>query len=150
MPEIDGIARSPYGLFFLLRAMASSGRSGVIQLARGSRSAELSIPEGAVISAELRGLQGFPALHQLLLWSGADLSLKLPARFHGERSSRRREILDECERFLRDFAHAAQASSARRRRSYAAGGEGTHQPGVPEPGGAGRCASSTAPASWPR
>jgi ActR/RegA family two-component response regulator len=104
-----------YGLFFLLRAMASSERSGVLALTRGSRRAELRIHEGTVVSASVGAMQGLPALHHLLLWEEAALTLTrrtIPKRSQLHLSAQ--EILDECERFLRDFAHAARDLGAPR------------------------------------
>jgi len=98
-----------YGLFYLLRAMASSERSGIVSLTRGNRRAELRIHEGTVVSASVGAMQGLPALHHLLLWEEAALSLTnraIPKRSQLHLSAQ--EILDECERFLRDFAHAAR------------------------------------------
>ena len=104
-----------YGLFFLLRAMASSERSGILALTRGSRRAELRIHEGTVVSASVGAMQGLPALHHLLLWEEAAISLTrrtIPKRSQLHLSAQ--EILDECERFLRDFAHAARDLGAPR------------------------------------
>jgi hypothetical protein len=61
------------------------------------------------MAVHIAGLQGLPALHQLLLWEEAALSLKfrsVPKRSNLHLSAQ--ELLDECERFLRDFAHAAR------------------------------------------
>ena len=104
-----------YGLFYLLRAMASSERSGIVTLTRGNRRAELRIHEGTVVSASVGAMQGLPALHHLLLWEEAALSLTrraIPKRSQLHLSAQ--EILDECERFLRDFAHAARDLGAPR------------------------------------
>jgi ActR/RegA family two-component response regulator len=104
-----------YGLFYLLRAMASSERSGILTLTRGNRRAELRIHEGTVVSASVGAMQGLPALHHLLLWEEAALSLSsraIPKRSQLHLSAQ--EILDECERFLRDFAHAARDLGAPR------------------------------------
>jgi ActR/RegA family two-component response regulator len=98
-----------YGLFYLLRALASSERSGILSLTRGNRRAELRIHEGTVVSATVGAMQGLPALHHLLLWEEAALTLTsriIPKRSQLHLSAQ--EILDECERFLRDFAHAAR------------------------------------------
>jgi CheY-like chemotaxis protein len=109
-PEVEVQARlSEYhGLFYLLRALAVTGRSGIILISRGNKRAELRISDGAVMAVHIAGLQGLPALHQLLLWEEAALSLKfrsVPKRSNLHMSAQ--ELLDECERFLRDFAHAA-------------------------------------------
>ena len=61
------------------------------------------------MAVHIAGLQGLPALHQLLLWEEAALSLKfrsVPKRSNLHLSAQ--ELLDECERFLSDFAHAAR------------------------------------------
>jgi CheY-like chemotaxis protein len=109
-PEVEVQARlSEYhGLFYLLRALAVTGRSGIILISRGNKRAELRISDGAVMAVHIAGLQGLPALHQLLLWEEAALSLKfrsVPKRSNLHMSAQ--ELLDECERFLRDFAHSA-------------------------------------------
>jgi CheY-like chemotaxis protein len=116
-PEVEVQARlSEYhGLFYLLRALAVTGRSGIILLSRGNKRAELRISDGAVMAVHIAGLQGMPALHQLLLWEEAAVSLKfrtVPKRSNLHMSSE--ELLDECERFLRDFAHAARELGAPR------------------------------------
>ena len=116
-PEVEVQARlSEYhGLFYLLRALAVTGRSGIILLSRGNKRAELRVADGAVMAVHIAGLQGLPALHQLLLWEEAALSLKfraVPKRSNLHLSAQ--ELLDECERFLRDFAHAARDLGAAR------------------------------------
>ncbi len=82
----------------------------------------------------MRGLQAFPALHQLLLWAGAELSLKLrhvPRR--AQFSAKGGEILEECERFLRDVTHAArQLGSLQTVFAIDARQGGAVQAGVPE------------------
>lgn len=98
-----------HGLFYLLRAMAATERSGIIQLTRGKRQAELRIRQGTLMTANVGALQSLPALHHLLLWEQAVLSVRVrdvPKR--GQFPFTAQEVLDECERFLRDFAHAAR------------------------------------------
>jgi CheY-like chemotaxis protein len=107
-PEVSARLADYQGLFYLIRAMVATGRSGILQLSRGSRRGEVRFSEGAVTSAQVGSLQGFPALNQLLLWKDGALSLKLrdvPRR--GQFSLSPRDMLDDCEHFLRDFAHAA-------------------------------------------
>ncbi|HVX97286.1 MAG TPA: response regulator [Polyangia bacterium] len=116
-PETEVQARlSEYhGLFYLLRALAVTGRSGIVLVSRGNKRAELRVSDGAVMAVHVAGLQGLPALHQLLLWEEAALSLKfrtVPRRSNLHMSAQ--ELLDECERFLRDFAHAARDLGAPR------------------------------------
>jgi CheY-like chemotaxis protein len=106
-PEITGSLDVWHGLYYVMRGLSAAHRSGVLQLARGKRKAEVKFTDGAVTAAHVRGLQSFPALHQLLLWTGADLTLKLrdvPKRT--QFSATGADILDECERFLRDVHHA--------------------------------------------
>ncbi len=104
-----------FGLFYLLRAMASSERSGVLQLTRGNRRAELRIDAGAVVSATVGSLQGLPALHHVLLWEEAALSITRRAIAKRDQLHlSAQEVLDECERFLRDFAHAVRDLGAPR------------------------------------
>ena len=134
VPEIVGSLDLLHGLYFVMRAMNATGRSGVLQMARGARKAEVKFAEGAVTSAEVRSLQAFPALHQLLLWSGAEVSLKLrdvPRR--AQFSAKGPEILEECERFLRDVTHAArQLGSLQTVFVTDERQAGLRQPGVPE------------------
>jgi len=98
-----------HGLYYLLRAMAATTRSCVLRLARGPQRAEIRFANGKVISASARALQHLPALHHLLLWEEAGVSIRMgtvttPSQF----PLSAQEVLDECERFLRDFAHAAR------------------------------------------
>ena len=106
----------------------------MLQLSRGNRKAEVKFTDGAVTAAEVRGLQAFPALHQLLLWAGAEVSLKLrhvPRR--AQFSAEGGEILEECERFLRDVGHAArQMGSLQTVFAIDARQGGAFQFGVPE------------------
>jgi CheY-like chemotaxis protein len=104
-----------FGLFYLLRAMAAAERSGVLLLTRGNRRAELRIHQGAVVSANIGALQGLPALHHVLLWEEAALSLtRRPNPTRNQLHLSSQEVLDECERFLRDFAHAVRDLGAPR------------------------------------
>jgi CheY-like chemotaxis protein len=107
--ELSARLSEYYGLYYLLRAISGTGRSGILQLNRGNRKGEIRFSEGAVTSAQVGPLQGFPALHQLLLWEEAALSLKLRSVLRrGQFSLSPSELLEECERFLRDFTHAAR------------------------------------------
>jgi len=113
--EIQMRLSEHYGLFYLLRAMSASGRSGLLQLARGNRRAEVRVHDGIVVSVTVGAMQGLPALHHLLLWEEAAVSLlarPVPKRSQLHLSPQ--ELLDECERFLRDFAHAARGLGAPR------------------------------------
>jgi hypothetical protein len=105
----EGLLSEYHGLFYLLRAMSATSRSCVLRLSRGSRRGEIRFKDGKVVSAGVRALQHLPALHHMLLWEEARVSvsggpINKPSQF--PLSSQ--EVLDECERFLRDFAHAAR------------------------------------------
>jgi CheY-like chemotaxis protein len=98
-----------HGVFYLLRAMASTGLSAVIRLERGNRRSELRISDGRLMTANLGALQGLPALHHVLLWEEASLAIKLgPVPKRSQINLTATEVLDESERFLRDFAHAVR------------------------------------------
>jgi len=103
------------GVFYLLRAMAATDGSAVLRLERGNRRAELRVSEGRLVSANVASLQSLPALHHVLLWEEAALSVAvgaIPKRSQLNLSGQ--EVLDESERFLRDFAHAARSSHVSR------------------------------------
>jgi ActR/RegA family two-component response regulator len=100
---------SDYGLFYLIRTMIGLGRSGILQIERANRRGEIRFSEGEVTGATVGSLQGTPALHQLLLWEEAALDLKLRHTVHrGPFNQRPDDLIDEAERFLRDFNHASK------------------------------------------
>ena len=106
--ELAG-ALSEYGLYFILRTMVGLGRSGFVQVERGSRKGELRFSEGDLVSAQVGSLQGHAALHQLLLWEEAALEIKFrPVVRLGQSLPSGEGLLEDCERFLRDFAHATK------------------------------------------
>ena len=89
--------------------MQATARSCVLRLARGSRRAEIRFKDGKVVSANVRALQHLPALHHVLLWEEAGVSIAGgPVTKPSQFPLSAQEILDESERFLRDFAHAAR------------------------------------------
>jgi len=105
----EGLLSEHHGLFYLLRAMAATGRSCVLRLARGSQRAEIRFKDGKVTSANARALQNLPALHHMLLWEEAKVSIaNVPVAKPNQFPLSSQEVLDECERFMRDFAHAAR------------------------------------------
>jgi hypothetical protein len=106
--ELSG-ALSEYGLYFIVRTMVGLGRSGIVQVERGGRKGEIRFSEGEVVSAQVGPLQGKAALHQLLLWEEATLEIKFrPVVRLGQSLPSGEELLEDCERFLRDFAHATK------------------------------------------
>ena len=105
----EGLLSEFHGLFYLLRAMQATARSCVLRLARGSQRAEIRFKDGKVVSANVRALQHLPALHHVLLWEEAGVSIASgPVTKPSQFPLSAQEILDESERFLRDFAHAAR------------------------------------------
>ena len=101
--EVDGI-------YFLVRALAVAGRSTVVKLRHGQNRGELRFIDGTLTSADLGSVRGLPALHQMLLWEDAVLHFKFKnvVRRGSQLSLKSREVLEECDRFLRDFAHEAK------------------------------------------
>ncbi len=100
---------SDYGLYFLLRTSMGLGRSGILQIERSNHKGEIRLAEGEVTSAQVGSLQGTAALHHLLLWEEAALDFKMrPLARRGSMQKRPEALLDEAERFLRDFAHATK------------------------------------------
>ena len=107
--ELSALLSEYHGLYYMIRALSATSRSGILQLNRGNKKGEVRFSEGTVVSALVGPLQGFPALHQLLLWEEAAISLKLrPVAHHRQFAGHPGDLLEECERFMRDFAHAAR------------------------------------------
>lgn len=100
LPELGGI-------YFLVRALAVTGRSAVVEARRGQRRSELRFMDGTLTSAVAGAVQGIPALHQMLLWEDAALHFKFKnvVRRGTQLSMKTGQVLEECDRFLRDFAH---------------------------------------------
>ena len=95
------------GVYFLIRALAASGRSAAVDIQRRGRRGELRFLDGNLSSVQLGSLSGMAALTHLLLWDEADLRLKFRnvVRRGGHMSLKNEEIIEQCDRFLRDFAH---------------------------------------------
>ena len=101
--------RTSAAVYYILRALAAMGASALLRLERGNRRAELRVSDGRLLSASVDALQSLPALHHTLLWEQASLSIKLgPAGKRNQLNLTTQQVLDEGERFLRDFAHAAR------------------------------------------
>ena len=71
----EGLLSEYHGLFYLLRAMMATSRSCVLRLSRGPRRGEIRFKDGKVVSAGVRALQHLPALHHMLLWEEARVSV---------------------------------------------------------------------------
>ena len=72
------------------------------------RAAPSSGSRTAAVSATVHALQSLPALHHVLLWEEAAVSVPAGPPKPEPVTLSAQELLDECERFLRDFAHAAR------------------------------------------
>jgi hypothetical protein len=109
---VNGDLADYFGVFYLVRALAATGRSGVLTLVRGLRRAEVRFYEGEVTSAHMGGLHGQAGLHQLLLWTEARFEWR-----HEPVVQRRQiplphdEVLEQAERFLHDIRDAATGLS---------------------------------------
>ena len=106
--QVSGDLGDFFGVFYLVRALAATGRSGVLTLVRGLRRGEVRFFQGEVTSAHMGGLHGQAGLHQLLLWSEARFE------WRHEPVVRRRqiplpheEVLAQAERFLSDIREVA-------------------------------------------
>jgi CheY-like chemotaxis protein len=95
------------GIYYLIRAIAAAGRSAAVEVQRGARRGELRFIDGELSSAQLGAITGLSALHQLLLWDEAELRLKFRniVRRGGQLTLKGEALIEECDRFLRDFAH---------------------------------------------
>ncbi len=99
--HIVGSLAETTGVFTLVRALASLGRSAVLTLIRGLRRGEIRFFHGEVTSAQVGMIHGQAAFHQLLLWTEARFE------FHHEDVVRRQqiplspeELFIDAERFL--------------------------------------------------
>jgi hypothetical protein len=107
-PKIDGTL-ADFGFFSIIRVMSGLLRSGVLQVERANRRGEILFSEGEMTAAQVGSLQGPPAIHHLLLWEDAKIELRLHAvARRSQFSGRFDQIMDEAERFVRDYAHAIQ------------------------------------------
>jgi DNA-binding response OmpR family regulator len=89
------------GVYTLVRAFTTLGRSATLTLVRGLRRGEVRFYHGEVTSAQVGMIHGQAALHQLLLWTDARFD------FHHEDVVRRQqipmtheELFADAERFL--------------------------------------------------
>lgn len=99
--QISGNLAETTGVYTLVRALATIGRSAVLTLIRGLRRGEVRFFHGEVTSAQVGLIHGQAALHQLMLWTDARFE------FHHEDVVRRHqiplaheELFADAERFL--------------------------------------------------
>jgi hypothetical protein len=105
---VDGTL-ADFGFLSTIRVMNGLLRSGVLQVERGNRRGEILFSEGEIAGAQVGSLQGPPAIHHLLLWEEAKVELRLRSvARRGQFNRRVDQIVDEAERFVRDYAHAIQ------------------------------------------
>lgn len=106
--QVTGDLGDYFGVFYLVRALAATGRSGVLTLVRGLRRGEVRFYEGELTSAHMGGLHGQAGFHQLLLWTEARFEWR-----HEPIVQRRQiplpheEVLAQAERFLGDIRDVA-------------------------------------------
>jgi len=106
--QVTGDLGDYFGVFYLVRALAATGRSGVLTLVRGLRRGEVRFYEGELTSATMGGLHGQAGFHQLLLWTEARFEWR-----HEPVVQRRQipmshdEVLAQAERFLGDLREVA-------------------------------------------
>jgi CheY-like chemotaxis protein len=104
-------ALDDYQLFFLTRALATAGRSGVLELERGARSGEVHFAKGQVVGARVGDgavkakIVGVPAFHHLLLWTHVSMHLRYESPSLGEKrlTVRTEELLEDGAKFAREF-----------------------------------------------
>ncbi|HEY8145916.1 MAG TPA: DUF4388 domain-containing protein [Kofleriaceae bacterium] len=101
---LTGDLAQHFGFYYLVRALSSVKRTGVLTLVRGLRRGELRFFEGEVTSAQAGMLHGLAAFHQLLLWTEGRFELR------PEDVVRRRqiplepaELFADAERFLAEM-----------------------------------------------
>jgi ActR/RegA family two-component response regulator len=105
---IDG-PLTDFGFFSLIRVMSGLRRSGVLQVERANRRGEILFSDGDIAGAQVGSLQGPPAIHHLLLWEEAKIELHLRAVVRRSQFNQRSDqIIDEAERFVRDYTYAIQ------------------------------------------
>jgi hypothetical protein len=107
-PVIEG-ALADFGLLSIIRVMSGLRRSGVLQVARANHRGEILFSEGEIAGAQVGSLQGPPAIHRFLLWDDAKVELRLRAvTRRAQFNQRLDQVMDEAERFVRDYNHAIQ------------------------------------------
>jgi len=91
----------------LVRTMKGLARSGSMHLARKGRHGEILFHEGQLTAAQVGQLQGMAAVQHMLVWNDGRVELRLrPVVRRGQLRHTARELLDELERFQRDYSHA--------------------------------------------
>jgi hypothetical protein len=98
-----------FGFLSTIRVMTGLLRSGVMQVERANRRGEILFSEGEIAGAQVGSLQGPLAINHLLLWEDGKVELRLRAvARRGQFNRRVDQVMDEAERFVRDYAHAIQ------------------------------------------
>ncbi|HEX7499185.1 MAG TPA: hypothetical protein VF524_02670, partial [Polyangia bacterium] len=91
----------------MTRTLCGLARSGLLQLERKGRHAELLFYEGELTAAQVVHLQGMAAVQHVLIWNDGALKLHLrPVVRRGQLHQSAQEFLEDLDRFQRDFTHA--------------------------------------------
>jgi hypothetical protein len=97
--ELEGLH-----LYYIVRALAAAGMTGILTLHRGMRRGELRFFEGELTSAQVGALHGQAAFHHLLLWPDAGFDLRAESVVRRQQIPLTpAELQKDAERFLRDF-----------------------------------------------
>ncbi|HEY5284405.1 MAG TPA: hypothetical protein VIM14_16555, partial [Polyangia bacterium] len=93
----------------LVRTMNGLARSGQLQLERKGRRGEILFHLGELTAAQAGPLQGVAAVQHVLIWNDGALQLHLrPVVRRGQLHQTAEELLEEIDRFQRDFTHAVK------------------------------------------
>ena len=93
-----------YGLYFLLRALVAAEIAATLLVRMDARVGEIFVAGGRVAGASLGGRVGLPALHALLLWPDAALTIRFGSpRPSGHISLPAEETFADVERHIKDF-----------------------------------------------
>lgn len=100
------------GVYALVRALCSLGRSAVLTLIRGLRRGEIRFYRGEVTSAQVGLIHGQAAFHQLLLWTDArfDFAYEDIVK-RGQIPLTSAELFEDAERFLEGVRESADLLS---------------------------------------
>ena len=91
----------------LIRTLCGLARSGLLQLERKGRHGEILFHEGELTAAQVGQLQALAAVQHVLIWDEGALKLHLrPVARRGQLHQTVQELLEEIDRFQRDFTHA--------------------------------------------
>ncbi len=98
-----------YEVYFLVRALASAGRSAMIELERAGHKGQLHFARGELVAARVGRLSGVAAVHHLFLWAEASMRLRFSSP-PGERKIHAPidDLLQSGVKFVEDFEKLAE------------------------------------------